>query len=211
MLEHALWRNERLETEVETLEVIEIDTEGRLLASVVFDPDDRRAASRELFERWARSDAVGHLPAEALEGRRAILDHDLAGLRATLPEDYEFHDHRRTGPGLIAGAEGYVGWIASLFERSADAVIESLYYVASEPHGSLSVAHTFGTLADAGPFESSFVQLTRVRDGRMLGVELFELEDLDRARTRFEELRPDPLRIPPNAATRALFVSTRAS
>jgi hypothetical protein len=36
----------------------------------------------------------------------------------------------------------------------------------------------------------------------LVGVEMFEPEDFDLALARFEELRPDPLRIPPNAATR---------
>jgi hypothetical protein len=43
----------------------------------------------------------------------------------------------------------------------------------------------------------------RWQGDRLLGAELFELEDLDRARARFEELRPGPLHIPPNAASRA--------
>ena len=47
------------------------------------------------------------------------------------------------------------------------------------------------------------MRLELYEGGRVVGSELFELEDLDRARARFEELRPDPLRIPPNAATRA--------
>ena len=38
---------------------------------------------------------------------------------------------------------------------------------------------------------------------RIVAAEAFELEDLELARARFEELRPDPMRIPPNAATRA--------
>ena len=34
--------------EVEVLDVIEVDAEGRLVALVAFDPDDRRAASVEM-------------------------------------------------------------------------------------------------------------------------------------------------------------------
>jgi hypothetical protein len=53
----------------------------------------------------------------------------------------------------------------------------------------------FGTLAEGGEFESIFVRLNWYRDGRPVGTELFELEDLERARARFEALRPDPDRM----------------
>src|SRR5262249_48646506 len=42
-----------------------------------------------------------------------------------------------------------------------------------------------------------------VAGGRITRLELFEPEHVDAALARFAELRPDPLRIPPNAATRA--------
>jgi hypothetical protein len=41
-----------------------------------------------------------------------------------------------------------------------------------------------------------------VERGRITRHELFELEDVDAGLARFAELRPDPLRIQPNAATR---------
>ena len=50
---------------------------------------------------------------------------------------------------------------------------------------------------------SFWVDLQKFEHGRFVGLELFEAEHLDVARARFEELRPDPLRIPPNAASRA--------
>jgi hypothetical protein len=71
-----------------------------------------------------------------------------------------------------------------------------------EKHGSLNVGRMFGTLVDGGAFESIFVRLGWYENGWNVGTELFELEDLDLARARFEELRPDPLRIPRNAASR---------
>lgn len=55
-------------------------------------------------------------------------------------------------------------------------------------HGSLSVGRLFGTLRDGGPFEAVFVRLNRYEDGRSVGTELFEVEDLKRAKARFDEL-----------------------
>jgi hypothetical protein len=93
--------------------------------------------------------------------------------------------------------------LAALWDESPDASTETLYYLAFAEHGALNVARMFGTLADGGEFESLFVRIGLFRDGQFAGAELFELEDLDRARARFEELRPGPLRIPPNSASRA--------
>src|SRR5262249_46901473 len=47
------------------------------------------------------------------------------------------------------------------------------------------------------------VSVSIVADGRITRLEIFEPEHVDAALARFAELRPDPLRIPPNAATRA--------
>ncbi len=188
--------------EAETLSVIEVDPEGRIVASIIFDPDDRRAASIELLERSPRS-APPWVPRDLFELLRGVANHDLARCRAALPDDFVFEDHRRTGLGRVEGAEAYVASLAAVFEQSPDAIIEGLCPVAAERHGAIAVAHWFGHLAGGGEFESVFVQLGRYEAGRLAGVEIFEIDDLDRARARFEELRPDPLRIPPNAASRA--------
>jgi len=108
-----------------------------------------------------------------------------------LPDDFVFDDHRRTGLGRLESADDYVPAVAALFEQSPDVIIPRLYIIAEERHGSLSVSHRFGTLAEGGTFESIFVQLVLYRGDRMGGIELYELEDLDVARARFEELRTE--------------------
>src|SRR5207244_12716760 len=40
------------DAEVETLVLTEVDAEGRLVAYIAFDPDDRRAASAEMLDRY---------------------------------------------------------------------------------------------------------------------------------------------------------------
>jgi tetratricopeptide (TPR) repeat protein len=195
--------DERAPAEIEVLLLMEVDAEGRVVAAIGFDPDDRRAASVEMVERYAGSDAGRWMPLKSVEFRRAVAEHDLDGVRAAIPDDFFFHDHRRTGGGLIEGADAYVAWLGALFEQSPDALVEALYYVVTAPHGFLAVGHTIGTNTSGGEFESVFVQLGLSHGERLVGAELFEIEGLDVARARFEELRPDPLRIPPNAATRA--------
>jgi ketosteroid isomerase-like protein len=203
-LEHSLWRNEALGTEVDTLDVVEVDAEGRVVVSVTFDPSDRAAASNEMFVRYRRGEGARGAAESFIEFVLAMNAHDVARARAMLPEGFVFHDHRRTGLGRLGNADDYVATLAVLFESSPDVSTETLYYVADEPHASLNVGRMFGTLEDGGAFESIFVRLARFRAGRFAEVELFELEDLDRARARFESLRPDPLAVPPNAALRAI-------
>jgi tetratricopeptide (TPR) repeat protein len=195
-----------VDSEITFLCVTEVDTDGRFVAIVAFDPDDRRAASAELHERYERDPSTPPVPLRSAEFLRALRDHDLEAIRRELPENFAFIDRRRVGAGRLEGRDAYLPWLEAMFEQSPDAFIEPLYYVAVEKHASLAVAHTFGTLASGGEFDSVFVLL-----GTLGSVELFELEDLELARARFEELRPDPLRIPPNAASRLSDSAHRAS
>lgn len=174
---------------VESLEVTEVDDEGNLLASVIIDCDDRRAAAGEMMERYMRGEGAQRMPASQIAFLRAIHAHDLAGMRATMDPEFTFIDHRRTGMGVIGDADEYVASVVALYEQSPDATVDVLYHVAVAEHGSLSVGRTFGTLRDGGPFESVFVRLNRYEDGRSLGGELFEIDQLERAKARFEELR----------------------
>jgi len=92
---------------------------------------------------------------------------------------------------------------AALFEQSSDLVIESLYTLSIGERGLLDVAHMFGTLvASGGDFETVYARLFVFEGERPVGLELFELEHLEIARARFEELA-DPSAIAPNDAARA--------
>jgi ketosteroid isomerase-like protein len=203
-LERFLWTGatDAPDAEAEALTLTEVDAEGRVVASITFDPDDRRAASAEMYERFVRSDAAGGMPAAGIEFMSTLHDHDLDRVRAQLPDDFFFHDHRRTGAGRLGSADEYLAFVAALFEQSPDVLIEGLYTVAVETHGILDVCHMFGT-RDGGDFESVFARIVLHQGDQTVGAELFEVEDLDIARARFEALRSDLTRIPPNAATRA--------
>jgi hypothetical protein len=175
--------------EIETLELMEVDAEGRVVTLITFDPDDRRAASMEMLERCARSDEARCIPAGLFEAVRAMNAGDLDRLRATLPDVYVVNDHRRTGLGRLESAD-HVAAVAALFELVSERTFEPLYIVAAERHGLLAMARMFGTLADGGEFEQVYVWLV-VYNGDQLGVmELFEPDHLNVARARFEELRP---------------------
>jgi ketosteroid isomerase-like protein len=176
--------------EAEMVDLVEVDADGRIVALINFDPDDRRAAAAEMLERWARGDAARHIPAAVFEAFRAINDHDLDRFRATISDDFVMDDHRRTGLGRLE-REDYMASLAALFEHAPGTTVEPLYHIAIEKHGILEVARNFGTLRDGGEFESAYVRILRHRGDRLVAAEMFELEHLDRARARFAELRGD--------------------
>src|SRR5262249_54049337 len=111
-LEHVLWTGpENAATfEIQTLSLWEVDAEGRVTATTIFDPDDRPAAAREMLERTARSDVSRRVPAAFWEFARALSDRDLARCRTVLPDDFVFHDHRRSGIGRRERADDYLPW-----------------------------------------------------------------------------------------------------
>ncbi len=130
---------------------------------------------------------------------RAWNNHDLVQVRALLPDFFD--DRRRTGVGRLA-ADAYTVSLRALFELSPDVRIEPLYEAAVAPHGLVVASRWFGTNTEGGDIETVYVAVSHVERERIAGIELFEIEELEAALARFEELRPDPLRIPPNAATR---------
>jgi hypothetical protein len=176
--------------EVDTLHLTEVDAEGRFAAVIIFDPEDRRAASAEMLDRYARSDAARCIPSGVFEEIRAVSARDVSRLRAVLPDNFVMHDRRRTGSGRLEGADRVVAAIAAEFEQTSEMTVELLYVVAAEKHGMLAMTHTFGTLADGGEYELVYVVLGLFQRDRYVGMELFEPEHLDVARARFEQLRP---------------------
>ena len=171
----------------ETLAINEVDADGRLSAVVLFPPEDRAAASDELFERYAALGADGAPPA-LLELFRAWNAHDLARVRALLPDDFYLDDHRRTGVGRLDGADAYATSLAAMWELSRDLRTDALYTVAGAPHGRLYVARWSGTNAEGGEFDAVYVCVGLASGDRPRGLEIFELDDLDAARARFAEL-----------------------
>jgi ketosteroid isomerase-like protein len=193
-LERVLWtgQGDASGVEREHLRLTEVDSEGCIRTSIRFDLDDRRASSVEMSERFLRGEGQ-RIPAAAREALDALLHHDFERLRAALPGDFVFHDHRRTGLGRLEGAAAFVESLAPLAEQAPDFCIETLYTVALGENGMLDVARVFGTLAaSGGAFETVYARLGTWRGERTVAMELFELDDLDRARARFEELRPTP-------------------
>jgi ketosteroid isomerase-like protein len=78
--------------------------------------------------------------------------------------------------------------MATLLEQSPDAIVAPLCYLATREHGCLTLTYSGGTLPEGGEFDQVFLSLYRFRGGRIAELEMFEVEDLERARARFEEV-----------------------
>ena len=86
--------------------------------------------------------------------------------------------------------------------ESTDQPVEEILDL--RPEGLLVRRHEHGRDQAGGSFEGQFLALGLFdADGMQSRVEMFDADRKAEALARFAELRPDPLRIPPNAATRA--------
>jgi ketosteroid isomerase-like protein len=191
LLDHLSWRGAPGGDafEFERVMLLEIDEEGRFRTAILFDPDDRAAAFEEAHARFVASGAGTASPG-TFELLRAWNTHDLARMRALLPDDFYLDDHRRTGGGRLDGADAYLASIAAMSQLSHDLRTETLYIVSVAAHGVVWVARWSGTNAEGGEFDAVYVCVGLQRDGRPAGLEIFEIDTLDAALARFEECHP---------------------
>jgi hypothetical protein len=191
-------------SEIEFLDLAEVDAHGHGVALVRFDAGDQDAAYADLDARFETGEAAAH--PNALGAMRAMRDtwtrRDWDGLAATAAPGFAYRDHRLLGWGTsLPDAAAWVRAQQALIELAPDIRTRN-EHVRITNRGYLRQIQQRGT-RDGGAFEMEFAFVVEVdAQGRATRIELFELEDLDAAKARFEELRPDPLRIPPNAATR---------
>jgi ketosteroid isomerase-like protein len=179
--------------EIEHLALVEVDATGLFTATILFDPDDTRAAQREAWTRWAVTDPVAAPFIELLsELTDAWNGRDRARIRARFAENAIIEDHRHAGLGRIEGADAYVESNVVLWELAPDQRIEfGGSWPAVDRHAALVPLRREGTLADGGVFESEYLWLCCATDGRITRLELFEPADLNAALERFEEFRTE--------------------
>jgi ketosteroid isomerase-like protein len=186
-LHQITWRNagEGSRYEWGGYRILELDEAGKIRAFLLFDDDDRAGAHAELLERWSRQP---NAPADPMSDYlRSWSAHDGAALRELLVDDFVFHDERRTGIGRV-DAEGLIRSLEVLWQLSSDVRLDVLYALGQRPDGVLSMAYWWGTDAEGGAFETFFASIAEIEDGRLRALRLFEPEDLEAARARYEEL-----------------------
>jgi class 3 adenylate cyclase/tetratricopeptide (TPR) repeat protein len=190
-LEHLRWNGGASGQNwvVENLSIHEVDAEGRTIAVIAFDPDDRRAAFADAQARFVAGEAAaigGQAPIAMLV--RAFGRHDWATLRGSLVDDFVFRDDRTLG---LLGALGPDEWVESMrvqADRAPDVDVEAPRILTWNRHGRVDVSRVFGTLRDGGPFENVLLRVMVTDGDRIRRMEVFDVGDADRALTRFAEL-----------------------
>jgi ketosteroid isomerase-like protein len=184
--------------EIEALMVGESDADGRAVATILFDADDRRNAQREAWARWAALEPELAAVAAPL-GRLvdAFNAHDRAGYRAPLAEDVVVVDQRLAGMGRLEGADAWADSLVALWELAPESSVEAGWaWLAIDERCALTSVRRTGVLPEGGEFESEYLILYTVADGRIDHVGLWEVDAYDAALRRFEALRSETPRAP---------------
>ncbi|MFZ0834631.1 MAG: hypothetical protein WAM92_16455 [Mycobacterium sp.] len=185
-------RHEAFHTDV--LGLIEVDTDERIRARVVFDPDDIDAAFAELDARYLAGEAAAHAQAwSVIAGTYAAFN------RHELPiADWVNVDHRRGTP---FASSHLTEFIRGVWDVTPDLRIHIDAVHRLTGFGAVVTHSSHGTSREGFDAEWRMIQLLTVEGDRVSRCELFDEDDLDAALARFDELNgPAPLL--DNAATR---------
>jgi ketosteroid isomerase-like protein len=177
------------EYEIEFIVLFEIDAEGKLLAAIRFDPDDRAAAFEEAEARFLSGEAAnvgGQAP--FLELDRALRGRDWEAMRRSFADGAVVRDHRTLGVGQETVDE-LIASMRAQSELSPDARVEGFRLLAWNRHGRVMVVGSAGSALDGGgPFENFYITVTLARGDRVDRQEVFDIDASDAALARFAEL-----------------------
>ncbi len=179
--------------EVEYLVVGEVNEAGLATAVIFIDPDDWRAAQREAWKRWVAIDPAAEEVTNSLSNSLdAWHGRDVDRLRDCFAEGLVVEDRRRTGAGRLDGREAYLRSLMVLFELAPDSRIEAgHFWLAFAPGCCLVTFRHAGNLQSGGEFENEYILLGLRHGGRTTRMEFFEIDAVDAALARFEELRAE--------------------
>src|SRR5262249_15939323 len=110
-------------------------------------------------------------------------------LRAVLAEDLVVEDRRRTGTRRLEGREAYVQSVVALWKLAPDSRLEGgRFWLAITPDGGVYAARRAGTVPGGGEVERDFLVVSLLKGGRTARLEYFEIDAVDAALARIEEL-----------------------
>ncbi|AFC48429.1 hypothetical protein OCO_20660 [Mycobacterium intracellulare MOTT-02] len=181
----------------EVLGLVEIDTENRVVARVVFDADELDAAIAELDARYLAGEASTHSHTWTL-----VTDAFVALNQRKIPattSDWVNIDHRRLVP---IGTGDLAAYLSVAWELSPQSY---LYVAAVHRLSSLGAVITHvaaGTSPEGLDAEWQVIDVMTFEGDRINRCELFDESDLDTALARFDELHGQTRKLE-NAASRA--------
>lgn len=177
----------------EQLIIVEIDTNERIAAHIVFDVDDMNAAFEELDARYLADEAAAHAETWSVITRECA-----AFNRRELPKaQWVTVDHRQL---VTVNQAELLANIRATWDLMPDIVLRIEVVHRLSDLGAVFVYAAQGTTAEGFAAEWRMIHLVTIEDGRINRNEMFDETDLDAALARFEELRLQPPQ-PENAAT----------
>ncbi|OBB78043.1 hypothetical protein A5760_22470 [Mycobacterium colombiense] len=196
-LRYADWDQAPGAFHTDVLDVIEIDSNERLLTRIVFDPDDFDAAVAELDARYLAGEATAYARTwSAITRSCASLNR-----REPLPTtpDWANIDHRR---GISIAPGEMPEWLGAARNRPSDLriFIESVHRLNDRGAVVTHLAHE--TSHDGSLAEWRVINVQTVLDDLIDRLEMFDEKDLNAAIARFEQLTTAPAPKLENAASR---------
>jgi ketosteroid isomerase-like protein len=188
--------------ETETLQVEEVDEQGRRLARVAFEPDDYRSGFDELNKRYVEGEAsefaevfrtITHLwdPRLEITARVALLDPNVVAI-----------DHRTASFGTL-GVEQVTRYLT---EQNASIVGGwrggTIAFHRLDESGAVLQTAGVGVTADGASVEFGSILLHRVEQGRITHMEAWPDTELDAALARYDALDAERKPSLQNACTR---------
>ncbi|GBG37430.1 hypothetical protein NJB14197_00340 [Mycobacterium montefiorense] len=170
---------------IDVIDVVEIDSDGRMIAVVTFDPDDVDNAFAELDARYLADEAEPHADAWSVisAGYASMNRHELF---PTTPGWVNI-DHRR--PGIIEEG-GLNASLLSLWKLVPDVTFRATAVHRLSDLGAVCSHVAHGVSQDGVDAEWRGIEVMAV-DGDLINrCEIFDEADLDAALGRFEELQP---------------------
>jgi class 3 adenylate cyclase/ketosteroid isomerase-like protein/tetratricopeptide (TPR) repeat protein len=174
----------------ETLQVAEVNTEGLLSATVVFEPEQLDEAFAELDARFLASTRAPEAGVVRLSLRffQSLNERDWDGMRQVLAADVEVIDRRRVSLGELHGREAWISAFQAMRELSPDRWTHTSSILDLRPDGAVVQIINVGTGTGGGAVEDPAYALAVTRQNRMQHVEIFPTEQLDFALARLDEL-----------------------
>jgi hypothetical protein len=177
--------------EVELLLLTELDTEGRIVGVVHFDPENVDAAFEELDERFLASDEATELSRAGHDLLTAYNTREWERFGALFTDDCVVVDHRPVSGGVMQGAEARI-----LNSQELIALVPNLRMMilaVDRESASLMLARTrsAGTDELGNPVEFVNSVIMRSSGSQISLLEYFAPEAINEAMARYEELESE--------------------
>jgi hypothetical protein len=181
--------------QTETIVLREIDEDGHIIFSAVFDPDNRRDAFVELADRYATGEGRDYADVLDLDRRmsRAYEERDWETFANLHADDFVMIDHRPVSVGGLSGRQAAVEYNRTLVDLAPDVRVISPEIIAIAPDRALRRLRMIGSTPDGSDMELESLGLGVHRKGRVKRIEFFPRDSLEEAMARFEELGSEGL------------------